>query len=204
MEEWIPCNSETFWREVAPHSHVLQLYDCENELLNLLEGFVAGGISVGECIILIATKEHLQQLEKRLSDHALDIPNLKATNQYIALDASETLSKFMVNGVPDEDLFRNTIAAVFDSVRPCGKRIRAFGEMVAILWEQGNQAATIELEHMWNSYFEREVFSLLCTYPKNQFSKDGMNQLAHICKAHATMVSVSGQEKFDLCYHKID
>lgn len=203
MDEWIPCNSETFWGEIALHSHVMQLYDSENVLLNLLEGFVAGGISVDECIILISTKEHLQKLEERLCDHALDLKKLKATNQYIALDASETLSQFMVNGVPDETLFRNTIATVFDRVRPTGKRIRAFGEMVAILWEQGNQAATIALEHMWNSYFEREAFSLFCAYPSAIFSAEAAFQLQHICEAHTTMITNAGEAKFDLSYQKI-
>ena len=31
------CNSETFWREVAPRAHVVQLYEREEALLSLLE-----------------------------------------------------------------------------------------------------------------------------------------------------------------------
>ncbi|MHC2990165.1 hypothetical protein OB13_00630 [Pontibacter sp. HJ8] len=203
-KDWQQCNSEKFWREVAVCSHVVQIYESEDALLNLLEGFVTGGISANESVILIATKEHLHTLEWGLRLHGLNVDALCASNQYIPLVAADILSQFMVNDFPDYSLFVKTITAIFDRIRDSKRQVRAFGEMVAILWEQGNSAATMMLEHLWNAFFEKESFSLLCAYPKNQFSEDTANALSTICKAHSKIITNSGVSSTKLSYQEIN
>ena len=203
-KDWQQCTSKTFWSEVASCSHVVQLYENDDALLNLLEGFVAGGISVNDSVIIIATKAHLADLNKRLSLHGLNVEALAASDQYIALDAEATLATFMVDGWPDYSLFVNMASQVFDRVRGSNRNVRAFGEMVAILWEQGNSGATVMLEHLWNAFFEKESFSLFCAYPKHTFSEDATNTLSNICKAHSKLITNSGNSITELAYQHID
>jgi hypothetical protein len=203
-EDWQVCNSEVFWREVAPCSHVVQLYKNDNELLNLLESYVTGGITADDSVIIIATKEHLSALEQRMRIFGLNVEKLRASDQYIPLDAEDTLSKFMVDDCPDYSLFVDTITAIFDRVRDSKRRVRAYGEMVAILWEQGNSAGTIMLEHLWNAYFEKETFSLFCAYPKDKFPEDATSTLSNICKAHSSIITPSGKSMTELSYLAVD
>jgi hypothetical protein len=42
--------------------------------------------------------------------------------------------------------------------------IRAYGEMVDLLWKDGRSAASIKLEMLWNRLAGTHDFSLLCGY----------------------------------------
>jgi hypothetical protein len=202
QKDWQVCNSETFWCEVGSSSHVVQLYENDDALLSLLEDFVEGGVLAEDCVLIIATKEHLQALEQRLSSHGLDVEALRATDQYIAMDANETLSKFMLDGVPDRERFLKVVGSIFNRVRATGRKVRAFGEMVAILWEQGNASATIILEKYWNELFETEAFPLFCAYPKSKFPEG--NDISLICQAHSKVIINVENTRFDLSYREVD
>lgn len=125
--------AEIFWAEIAPCDHVLQIYENDGVFLDALTGFVGGGINAGDSCIVIATDSHLKALENRLESYGIYIGALIADNRYIPLDAEDTLSRFMVNGWPDEKLFNQTVSELITRGRNHSSRnIRAFGEMVAI------------------------------------------------------------------------
>jgi hypothetical protein len=154
-------------------------------------------------VIVIGTSEHLTKLSARLTDHGLNLDELLDKNQYLPIDANKLLCKFMVDDLPDKVLFITAIMEVFDRVRNCGRQVRAFGEMVAILWSQNLCEATVMLEHLWNDFFETETFSLFCAYPKALFPDESNHLLSDICKAHSKMITNSGDNRFDLSYHDI-
>ena len=185
---------------MAPRAHVVQLYEREEALLDLLEDFVAGGVSVGDAVVLIATGEHLAAIGERLAAHGLDAGALRASRQYLPLDAEEVMARFMVSGWPDEGLFVEAVTGIFDRVR--GRPVRAFGEMVALLWARGESGATVRLEHLWNAFSEKEAFSLFCAYPRDAFCEDAA--LASICGAHSQMISNAGEQRFDLAYRDVE
>ena len=87
------------------------------------------------------------------------------------MDAQETLSKFMVKGLPDEELFTQVVTGLLERARNGGRRVRAFGEMVAVLWSQGHNGATVRLEHLWHKFCQTEAFSLFCAYPRSGFTR---------------------------------
>src|SRR6476659_1496976 len=104
-EEWCKSNLQVFWGEIAPCDHVVQIYENDKVFMDSLEGFAGSGLIAGDSIIIIATAEHRKALDDRLSNQGFDINSLSLANRYIALDAKETLSCFMVNNWPDENLF---------------------------------------------------------------------------------------------------
>ncbi|MDP8931195.1 MAG: MEDS domain-containing protein [Actinomycetota bacterium] len=48
-----------------------------------------------------------------------------------------------------------------------GRDVRIYGEMVALLWEEGNILAAMALEDLWNQFAGSRAFSLMCAYPMN-------------------------------------
>jgi len=177
-----------FWGEIAPCEHVAQFYEHEGVLIETLIGFIGAGLKAGESAIVIATAAHLKALEEGLQDCGVDLVGALVEHRYIALLADEALTRFMVKQWPDDDLFANFVTEVITRARATGRRVRAFGEMVALLWARGDIAATVRLEHLWNQLCKTEEFSLFCAYPKAGFTKDSSKSIREICEAHSKVI----------------
>ena len=186
---WATSSNDVFWGEIAPCEHVVQIYENDEGFLDLLSGFVSGGVNAGECAVVIATAAHIEALNERLTAAGYSVSDLISQTQYIPLDAEETLSKFMVNDWPDENLFNKVISEVIKKAKGNNRKVRAFGEMVAILWAKGHIGATVRLEHLWNRFCENDAFCLFCAYPQSGFTQDASESVMHICSAHTKMIT---------------
>jgi hypothetical protein len=179
---------DTSWGDIAPCEHFVQIYQNDEALLDALEGFVAGGLRAGEGVVVIATPAHLAGLERRLSALGLDLGLASRQDRYLALDASRTLGRFMLRSWPDDILFERVITDVLRRAGKEGRRVRAFGEMVALLWEQGHTGATVRLEHLWQRICDERGLSLFCAYPRAGFRQGGDLSEKQICAAHSKVV----------------
>lgn len=197
-------SNDVFWGEIAPCEHVVQIYESDDSFLDLLTGFVSGGVEAEECAVVIATTAHLAALEQRLTAAGYNVPALISNIQYVPLDAEETLSRFMINDWPDENLFNKVISEVLAKAKENKHKVRAFGEMVAILWAKGQVGATVRLEHLWNKFCENEAFSLFCAYPESGFTQDAAESVMHICSAHTKMITAGEKGKKDVLYKPVD
>jgi hypothetical protein len=182
-------SSEIFWAEIAPCEHMVQIYGEDSAFLDALEGFVAGGLGAGEGVVIIATPGHLASLKQRLTAAGIDVDRAILQDQYIALDADRTLRKFMMRGWPDDVLFEQVVTDLLKRASRGGRRVRAFGEMVALLWEEGHTGATVRLEHLWHQMCHERGFSLFCAYPRVGFTQDADMSMREICAAHSKVVS---------------
>jgi hypothetical protein len=200
---WTQSSHQIFWGELAPCEHVVQIYENDDVFLDLLNGYVSGGIDEGDSVVVIATASHLRLLNDRLTKAGLDVFKLINSSQYIPLDAEETLSKFMVNGWPDENLFNHVVNEVLVKAKRGRRHVRAFGEMVAILWAKGQVGATVRLEHLWNKFCENEILCLFCAYPKSGFTQDAAESVMHICGAHSKMIASAGKGGTDIFYKDV-
>jgi hypothetical protein len=95
----------------------------------------------------------------------------------------------MSNGWPDADRFNAVVTGLIERAGRNGRRVRAFGEMVAILWGQGHNGATVCLEHLWNQARQAASFPLFCSYPKSGFTQDSEASFREICAAHTKVIS---------------
>ena len=179
---------DVFWGEMTPCDHSLHIYDDDTDFLTALEAFVVGGMSSGESVVAIATESHTKVLIERLEDSGVDVKSAIDSGALIALDADETLSRFIVKGWPDDDKFRSTIDEILTLARKGNRRVRAFGEMVALLWERGDNAATIRLEHLWHELCQEKEFSLFCAYPRIGFTDTALKSLQIIREAHSRVL----------------
>ena len=184
---------EVFWAEIAPCEHLVQFYAGDGEFMDALEGFVVGGFESRESVVLIVTPEHLATIEQRLRERGLDVDGAKARDEFIALDAEQTLARFMVDGWPDDTSFRELVSELLGRARNNGRPVRAFGEMVAVLWANGFCGATVRLEYLWQNLCRSEHFSLFCAYPKAGFTGDPTVSLQNICAAHTRVLADQGR-----------
>ena len=177
-----------FWGEIAPCEHLAQFYEHEDVLLNTLAGFVGGGLKHGEGVIVLATEEHLKALDQRLQATGVNLEQAKSQDQYITLPAENALAKFIVNQWPDDQLFFDFVAELVARAQNGGRRVRAFGELVALLWARGHVAATVRLEFLWHQLCHQKSFSLFCAYPKAGFTKDPLKSLDVIRATHSRII----------------
>ncbi|MES2321900.1 MAG: MEDS domain-containing protein [Pseudomonadota bacterium] len=181
---------DAFWGELSPCDHSVQIYESDHDFLDALEGYVAAGIRHGDAIILIVTPAHLSGLERRLSANGFNIAAATARGQYFALDARATLDKFLVNGWPDEKLFNELVTRLLGDARRRYANIRAFGEMVALMWAEGHCGATVQLEHLWSRLCVEQGFSLFCAYPKAGFTMPAIDAIEKVCAAHSAVFTL--------------
>jgi hypothetical protein len=167
----------------------VQIYGDDLSFMDALEGYVSSGLRSRDGVIVIATATHLHDLEKRLRANWLDVDRARWEDRYIALLAQETLSLFMVDGMPDEARFTEVVMPILRRARgPQNRKVRAFGEMVALLWAKGECPAAIELEVMWNRLQAVEQFPLFCAYPRSGFDGDVSAAIQSVCATHSRII----------------
>ncbi len=181
--------SHVFWGEMWPCNHVVQVYGDDAVFLDALEGFVGSALRDGESAIVIATAGHLYSFEKRMRDHGIDVGRAKEEHRYVTDLAEEILDRFMVDGWPDEALFLKTVKQLMAVARGDSRRkVRAFGEMVAVLWARGEYAATIHLELLWSKLCDGENFPVFCAYPRDGFARNAVESIVEICRTHSKVI----------------
>ncbi|CAN5609461.1 hypothetical protein BH23PAT1_BH23PAT1_0180 [soil metagenome] len=168
--------------------HLVQFYPYETILMASLEEYIRAGIKGGDTCIVIASQEHLKYLDERLARNNIDTARARKNGQYINLDAAKTLEKFMINGLPDWSSFLDSVGSIVEVTYNNGRPIRAFGEMVALLWQKGNAEAVLQLEEYWNDLAKIYPFSLFCAYPMLHFDRSiHGEQLNKINKRHSVV-----------------
>jgi signal transduction histidine kinase/ActR/RegA family two-component response regulator len=186
VQEFAPCSQ---WSEMCESDHFVQFYETEGFLLNSLGGYVGKGLEAGDACIVVATKAHREALEEQLKAQGLDVAAASAAGQYLSLDATETLSKFMVDGQPDLGRFNQVVGNIVARAATDKRRVRAFGEMVALLWAEGNQAGAIRLEEFWNDLQKTHAFSLFCAYEMSGFGGEQfIEPLGNVCATHSRVI----------------
>ena len=184
-------------RQLAPHAavslphdsrHFAQFYESDEFLVASLSEFVGAALRGGEAAIVIATPEHRLALEECLQESGLDLAAARLSGQFVSLDAAETLSTFMVGGAPEPRRFATTFGEMIAQAARW-HRVRVFGEMVALLWADGNHDAALGLEGLWNNLHEAHDFLLYCAYPMHGFDTEALaKSLADVCAEHTHVV----------------
>lgn len=170
--------------------HLCEFYPNPQAMADSVCDYVVPGITRGDGVILIAATENLFKFQEILERRSIDVHRAKSTGKLIMIDAHECLEKFMVNGLPDKDRFMNTVGSLVKDFKTKYTRIRAFGEMVNILWEKNNLEGAIRLEELWNDLNDKYQFSLLCGYADDKFKKQmNIEALKAICSAHTHIIS---------------
>jgi PAS domain-containing protein len=179
--------------EDACSAHLVQFYEGPRELADRVTRYLAAGVEAGGTAVVIAEARQRDSIRAGLADRGVDVQALERADRYVALDAEETLARLLVGGVPDEARFERVVGGVIEAASRGGTvPVRAFGEMVALLWARGEHRAALRLERLWNRLRESREFSLLCAYPKHGFDgeADGRGFL-DVCAEHDGVIGAA-------------
>jgi hypothetical protein len=172
--------------------HAVQFYGDEAELFTTVGTFLSEGLVAGQPAIVIATPDHTTAIQDALGTHLIDVARARHFGDLVMLDADDTLGTFMHNGMPDQILFQRHVGALMEqTVRGRGRTpLRAYGEMVDVLWRRGQADAAIRLEVLWNDLATMYSFSLLCGYAIENFHTDA-SRIEEVCRAHTHVLGGS-------------
>jgi hypothetical protein len=190
---------ESLLRTPHPRDHVVQLYTDDAFLARAVAHFLGGGLRDGEAAIVMATPAHVGVITERLVSAGVSVPSVVARGQLVVLDAQECLEQFlMVDGMPDRAAFLATIVPVLERARAAGYlRIRLFGEIVNLLWDQ-NLDGTLRLEELWNELLADQSVALLCAYRIDPFDRHAHHAGLHqVSRCHSHLVPVDDYERLD-------
>ncbi len=175
------------------HLHAVRFYENQESLCKLVADFLGEGVATGKPALIIGTPEHNAGILKELESRHFDLDAMTAAGDLLVLDARQSLSEFMVDGLPDAGRFKEFANIALD--RLCRGRedctIRAYGEMVDVLWKDGLTSAATRLEMLWNQLAATHEFSLLCGYAMGSFYKNANTE--EICAHHSHVVSATGK-----------
>jgi PAS domain S-box-containing protein len=175
------------------HPHAVHFYTSDDVLIREVGRVLASALNRGEPAVVIATRDHCEKLERVLDREVGNFKNAVAAGWCVMLDASETLSRFMINGMPHPERFNDVIHPVLSRASLASgnarRRVTAFGEMVALLCAQGNGDAAARLEELWNALGKAHPFSLYCAYPIQAFSRpEDRDLFLRVCSEHSVIV----------------
>ena len=166
--------------------HGVQFYNDPDALCRIVGGFVGEGLEQGALALLIATQDHADRIDDCLRARGIDVDDLRRQGSLVTLDAHETLQLLMADGMPNPGAFKRVINSALAHIRRGREQrtIRAYGEMVDILWKDGLEAAAIRLETLWNQLGASGDFKLLCGYSMGNFYKGAAIEDIHARHSH--------------------
>ena len=166
------------------HEHIVEFYETTAFLVGTVADFVVPALRGNDAVILVATPEHLAAFATAIAAEGIDLDAAIA-----AYDAAELLARYMTGGMPDPARFEQVACAALDRAAASGRDVKVYGEMVALLWADGDVDATIALEDLWNDLAATRSFALLCGYPLRDFDDDARAAFKRICTQHTAAVT---------------
>jgi len=182
--------SDTLLRHGDPsdYDHLVHFYESDGFLLDSLSEFISSGLSNGETALVVATAQHLAQLQAKL-EQDFDVLQLTLLGRYISLDAEKVLDDLTSSGSLSAARFKESFGNLLAKVTSEQRSLRVFGELVALLCSRGRYAEAIELEELWNGIQQTTPFSLYCAYPLDGFVGGDLSEpLKQICLTHSRII----------------
>jgi DNA-binding NarL/FixJ family response regulator len=178
----------------APRRHEVQFYTDDPAFLDSFTRFIAAALSAGNPAIVNATEAHRDGLLQRLKAERIDVAGAIQQGTYVQLDADESLSAIMVNGLPNPARFFKRFSGLIETASKAAKsehpRVAFCGEGVDLLWAEGKTDAAIRLEQLCNDLVKEYEIDILCAYRLSSSpSKEGEQGFQKICLEHSAVYS---------------
>lgn len=192
----IPTRASGADTQAAPTAHLVTFYDSDAELAATVGRYLREAIRGDAATIVIASEEHRRAFAGELPGPASAAwPTEPGSAPPEWLDAQETLDRFVSGDGVDGEAFHRVIGPVVRRAAASGRPVRAYGEMVALLWEAGNVPAAVELERLWNDLAAETTFTLLCAYPSVQVSDPRHDRSREeVCGLHTGVLGPAGAQ----------
>jgi hypothetical protein len=184
----------------GPRDHIVQLYQDQQFLNRAVCRFAAGAIANGEGVILVPTAAHWEAFRPRLETEGVDVKGAQARGQLTVVDADELLPRFMRDAMPDAPVFLGLAANVIANARDRGRypKVRWWGEMVNVLWEQGNVAASMSLEDQFDRLAKHHEIAIFCSFVMDNFNSEVHSRLLpRLGQNHSHLIPVEDYARLE-------
>jgi hypothetical protein len=184
----------------GPRDHIVQLYQDQQFLNRAVCRFAAGAIANGEGVILVPTAAHWDAFRPRLEAEGVDVKAAQGNGQLTVVDADELLPRFMKDAMPDAPVFLGLAADVITHARADGRfpKVRWWGEMVNVLWEQGNVAASMSLEDQFDRLAHQHEIAIFCSFVMDNFNSEVHSRLLpRLGENHSHLIPVEDYARLE-------
>lgn len=182
----------------APGNHIVKVCHDAVTRAQAVTYFIEKGLSNEEAVIVIARPELRKAVNALMGRWGLNVPLLKEQGKLKFFDAEFLLSNLLVNDEIDLKAFQKFIGVPIQTAKRNYGKVRAFGEMVDVLWKTGREDTALQLEDLWNQLLQSHKFSLLHTYSVENLDPHNYEEsLERICKGHTHHISAQNHDPND-------
>src|ERR1700752_2097486 len=186
--------------DAGPRDHIVQLYQDQHFLNRAVCRFAAAALANGEGVILVPTQDHWKAFCPRLEAEGVDLEAVQRNGQLTVVDADRLLPEFMRNDMPDAPVFLGLAAAV--GARSRAKdgypKVRWWGEMVNVLWERGDVAASMQLEDLFDQLAHQQDIAIFCSFLMDNFNGDvHARMLPRLSENHSHLIPVEDYSRLE-------
>jgi PAS domain S-box-containing protein len=160
------------WRDAGQSGDFVQLYESDAVLVDSISDFIRSGLQSGAGAIVMATQEHLHEVQKRWWRAGFDFASLREKKQLVLLDAVGLLEQFLIDGEPDRDRFFQVIGTPIAEVAGRFSKAVVYSEMVTVLWQRGASGAAVLLDELWYALGRRQNFTRFSAYPLQEYTAE--------------------------------
>ena len=184
----------------GPRDHIVQLYQDQQFLNRAVCRFAASAIANGEGVILVPTAAHWEAFRPRLEAEGVNVAAVQAAGQLTVVDADELLPQFMRDTMPDAPVFLGLAEEVISQARGDGlyPKVRWWGEMVNVLWERGNVAASMDLEDQFDRLAREQEIAIFCSFVMDNFNGEVHSRmLPRLGQNHSHLIPVEDYARLE-------
>jgi len=185
----------------SSHNHLFQLYAEDSRLLEKNVGdFLWRSLNQNGAALVVATPAHSTSFCDEINRLGTDAAQAQRQGRLILLDADDLLGRILVDGYPDASAFAAHVGTVVRDIlaRPDVTGLKAYGEMVGILWQARQYAAAVALEQLWNELRETVPLELFCSYPIDIFDKEfEFSVVGAVLGAHTHLLPTGLNERLE-------
>jgi len=186
--------------DAEPRDHIVQLYQDQQFLNRAVCRFAAAALANGEGVILVPTAAHWDAFYPRLEAEGVDVKVAQDKGQLTVLDADELLPSFMQNSMPDAPVFLGLASEAIARARGAGRypKVRWWGEMVNILWERGDVAASMNLEDLFDQLAHQHEIAIFCSFVMDNFNGEVHSRmLPRLGENHSHLIPVEDYARLE-------
>ena len=184
----------------APRDHVVQLYQDQGFLNRAVCRFAGAALANGEGVILVPTAEHWNAFRPRLEAEGVNVKDAQDSGQLTIVDADELLPRFMQKALPDGPMFLGLAGEIIAQTRGAGRfsKVRWWGEMVNVLWERGDVAASMNLEDLFDRVAHEQDIAIFCSFVMDNFNGEiHTHMLPRLGENHSHLIPVEDYARLE-------
>lgn len=126
--------------------------------------FLLEGAARGDAIVLLGEGAANDSIEAASSGLGIDLAALRQAGRWHRADAAALVASATGVGGVNLDMVEAALRQVLARAGQGGRRVRAYGELVSVLWTSGRRDEAVALEQRWERLLAEAPVELFCGY----------------------------------------